>query len=331
MTPLLRAAAIFARAELPQDFNPADFLPSGAFPPADSTRALFKTYATELFTNPEKFFGEMMMQVLDFGLKVLCAFLIYAIGILLIKWIKKTLRKLFLRRKTERTVASFMMSIVSISLTVVLIAVVIAALGVNTASFAALLAAGGMAVGMALSGLLQNFAGGIMILGFKPFKAGDHILSQGYEGIVTEVNIVSTRIRTFDNAVVILPNGTLFNSNIINVTNTRLRRLTWEVDVAYGSDAEEVKGLIAGIINADGRVLHAGKDSDPVIYDPLVNIKELKESGVLMFARAWTREEDYWDVYYKVLEEIYRQLPAHGVGFPFPQLDVHLERPEQES
>ena len=305
-------------------FNPADYIQEPAVPAPDSAKAIVKQYATELVTNPNQFFADMLQHVIDFGLKLLVAFLIYAIGALIIKWIKGSLNRLFIKRKTEPTVASFTMSIVSISLTILLIAITIGTLGVNTTSFAALLAAGGMAVGMAMSGTLQNFAGGIMILGFKPFKAGDHIITQGYEGIVMEVNIVSTKIRTFDNAVIVMPNGSLFNSNITNVTNTNLRRIKWNIDVAYGTDVDEAKKLILDIINADERVLHADA-SQPTVADPAVNLNNMKDSSIELFARAWSTVGDYWGVYFSVLENIYRELPKHGIEFPFPQLDVHAE------
>ncbi len=307
-----------------QSLNPSQLIPDTKLPPADSAKAIVEQYAKELVTNPDQFFSDMLEHAINFGLKLLLAIGIYIVGALLIKWIKKSMQRLFVKRKTEPTVASFAMSIISITLTIILIAITIGTLGVNTTSFTALLAAGGMAVGMAMSGTLQNFAGGIMILGFKPFKAGDHIKAQGLEGIVTEVDIVSTKIRTFDNAIIVMPNGNLFNSNITNVTNTNLRRITWNIGVAYGSDLEQVRSLILKIINSDERVLHVTKKNS-LISEPSVNLNELADSSINFVCRAWASGHDYWSIYFNVLETIYKELPANGIEFPFPQMDVHAE------
>ena len=175
--------------------------------------------------------------VIKWGLKVLAALLIYLAGAWLIRRIRKMLRAVFTRRKVEPSLSSFTVSFVNISLTVLLFVVVVTILGVPASTFAALLAAGGLAVGMALSGTLQNFAGGVMILLFKPFKVGDYIEAGGYSGTVDAINITSTQIHTPDNKVVYLPNGNLANNSIQNNTASDIRRVEWNVSISYGDDA----------------------------------------------------------------------------------------------
>lgn len=215
-----------------------------------------------LKTDPNAFWQSFTDSAIQFGLKLLAALAIYLIGAWLISRVKKMLERVFKRKQTERTLASFITSLVSISLTVLLIIVTVSTLGVNTTSLAALLAAGGMAIGMALSGTVQNFAGGIMLLAFKPFKAGDFIEACGHKGTVMEVNIVNTKILTIDNRVVILPNGTLSNGTIDNYSAQSLRRVDLEVSVSYGSDAEQCEAAIRELLATEKRIL-TSKDERP--------------------------------------------------------------------
>jgi small conductance mechanosensitive channel len=264
-------------------------------------------------------FGE---QALRFGLKVLAAIALYIIGGWIISLIKKGMKKSFLRKKTEATVATFSESLVTISLWVLLILAVVGTLGVNTTSLAALLAAGGMAIGMALSGTVQNFAGGIMLLVFRPFKVGDFIETQGYSGKVTEVTIVSTKLLTTDNRLIILPNGTLSNGNISNVTGRHLRRVDIPVSVAYGADAEVVKNALLEMVRSNKLFLDSKTHG---AQDPFAGLTELADSSVNFVVRAWVKAPDYWDARFQLQETIYKELPAkYGVEFPFPQLDVHM-------
>ena len=200
-------------------------IPTPAPLPADSIRQVTQQILQQAQTDPQTFWQGVLDSALRFGIKVLIALLIYIVGAWAIRYIKKLLNKVFERRHTERTLASFISSFVSISLTILLFLATIGTLGVDTTSFAALLTAGGMAIGMALSGTVQNFAGGIMLLIFRPFKAGDFIKAGGESGTVMEVTIVSTKILTPDNKVIILPNGSLFSSNIENVSAQPLRRI----------------------------------------------------------------------------------------------------------
>ncbi len=266
-------------------------------------------------------FGE---QALRFGLKVLAAIALYIIGGWIIGLIKKTLKKSFAKKKTEATVATFSESLVTIVLWLVLILAVVSTLGINTTSLAALLAAGGMAIGMALSGTVQNFAGGIMLLVFRPFKVGDYIETQGYSGIVKEVTIVSTKLQTYDNRLIVLPNGTLSNGNITNTTGRTLRRVDIPVGVAYGSDADVVKNALLGMVKDNPLFLDSKtKGAD----DPSCALTELADSSVNFVIRGWVKTNDYWTARFQLQETIYKDLPGkYGIEFPFPQMDVHVHK-----
>ena len=266
-------------------------------------------------------FGE---QALHFGLKVLAAIALYIVGGWVIGLVKKALKKSFARKKTEATVATFSESLVTIALWILLIIAVVGTLGVNTTSLAALLAAGGMAIGMALSGTVQNFAGGIMLLVFRPFKVGDFIETQGFAGKVTEVTIVNTKLLTTDNRVIILPNGTLSNGNINNVTGRHLRRVDISVSVAYGAKADAVKNALLELVKANPLFLDSKTHG---AQDPFVGLAELADSSVNFVVRAWVNGKDYWDARFQLQEAIYTELPGkYGIEFPFPQMDIHVKQ-----
>lgn len=278
-------------------------------------------FVEKIATTPaDQLLTEFVDKAIAFGLKVLAALAIYVIGAWLIKKIKRVIHNIFVRRNTEHSIASFVESLASIFMTVFLVIFTISALGVNTTSIAALLAAGGMAIGMALSGTVQNFAGGIMLLVFKPFKAGDFIEAQGYSGTVTDVTIVSTKITTTDNRNIIIPNGSLSNGTINNYSQNVYRRLEWLVDVEYGASSEKVKAILKKIIDEEKRIVYA--PASPA--DPTIALNALRDSSVQFVVRAWVKKEDYWDVLYDVNEKIYNQIPENGIQFPFPQLDVHI-------
>ena len=291
--------------------------------PADSLdlKGSAEKFVEKVTTTPaDVLLKELGNDALQFGLKVLAALAIYFIGAWVIKRIKKLLGNIFERRKTDKAIASFTMSLVSISLTILLIILTVGTLGVNTTSLAAILAAGGMAIGMALSGTVQNFAGGIMLLVFKPFKAGDFIEAQGFSGTVSEVNIVSTKLTTTDNRVIVLPNGSLSSGTINNISQNPIRRLEWKIGVEYGSDIDVARKVILEILNKDSRVLH-GKDAPD---EPYIRLSALLDSSVEIQARCWVRTDDYWNLLWEFNELIYNELPKNGIDFPFPQLDVHL-------
>ncbi len=288
---------------------------------ADSTRMAWSRFKEMLAADPGTALQQLGRQALTFGLKVILALVLYFIGAWIIKRIKHAMERYFKRKQTDRAMASFISSFISITLTVLLIIVLVGTLGINTTSLAALLAAGGMALGMALSGTVQNFAGGLMLMIFKPFKAGDYIEAQGYAGVVTEVNIVGTHLTTIDNRRVVLPNGALSNGNIVNYSSFPLRRIDLPVSVAYGTDAAACKEKILDIVREDGRILDA---ETPGAADPFVAVQKLSDSSVQFIVRAWVKGSDFWPAQFDLNERIYTELPQAGFKFPFPQLDVHL-------
>lgn len=286
-----------------------------------ATAEFVETLAT---TPADQLISQFAEKAIAFGLKVLAALAIYLIGAWLIRKIKKIVHGIFIRRQTEHAIASFVESLTGITLTIFLIIFTISALGINTTSIAALLAAGGMAIGMALSGTVQNFAGGIMLMVFKPFKAGDFIETQGYSGTVTDVSIVSTKITTSDNRNIIIPNGILSNGTINNYSQNVYRRLEWLVDVEYGASSEKVKAILKDIVDNEKRIVYKPEAPD----NPLIALNALRDSSVQFIVRAWVKKEDYWPVQYGINEIIYNRIPENGIQFPFPQLDVHLDKAE---
>ena len=287
----------------------------------DSTRVALSRFREMLAADPGTALQQLGREALQFGLKVLLALVLYFVGAWVIKRIKHAMERYFKRKQTDRAMASFISSFVSIALTVLLILVLVGTLGINTTSLAALLAASGMALGMALSGTVQNFAGGMMLMIFKPFKAGDYIEAQGYAGVVTEVNIVGTHLTTIDNRRVVLPNGALSNGNIVNYSSFPLRRIDLPVNVEYGTDAAACKEKLLAIVREDARILDA---QTPGAADPFVAVQKLSESSVCFIIRAWVKGSDFWPAQFDLNERIYTELPQAGIKFPFPQLDVHV-------
>lgn len=274
-------------------------------------------------TPPDELIRQLAQEGIRFGLKVLAALAIFLIGSWIIKWIRRAVRKGMERKKTEAALVSFVDSLLSITLWVLVILLAVGALGINTTSLAALVAAGGVAIGMALGGTVQNFAGGIMLLVFKPFRSGDLIEAQGFTGIVTEINMVSTKLRTLDNRMVILPNGALSNGNINNISALPFRRVDMKINLAYGTDCEAVKEAMMEILRSDERVLDA---TTPGASDPFVGLSRLGESSLEFTVRAWVRTADYWGVYFTFNETAYAELPKRGFKFDYPQLDVHIRQ-----
>ena len=273
-------------------------------------------------TPPKELVEEMVTSFIKFGIKVLVALVIYFIGAWLIRKFKRIIAKAFTKRGADATLTSFIQSLVTAVLWIILIMVMISTLGINTTSLAALLAAGGMAIGMAMSGTVQNFAGGLILLAFKPFKAGDYIEAQGYAGVVQAINIVSTKILTVDNREIIIPNGALSNGNINNYSARTLRRVDLKIGLPYGCDANEVRTALMDIVRKDERILD---NETPGAQDPSVVISALNDSAVEFYLRVWVKSSDYKPVMYWLNETIYTELPKRGIEFPFPQLDIHLK------
>lgn len=252
------------------------------------------------------------------GKRILAAIIIYIIGHYAIKLINHIVASMLNRRHVDVGVQSFLQSMVSILLKVLLAISVISALGVNTTSFAALLASAGVAIGMALSGNLQNFAGGLLVLLFKPFCVGDVIEAQGILGIVKEIQIFHTILTTYDNKVVYIPNGSLSTSVVTNHSHEEIRRVQWTIGVDYGEDIDKVRDCICKLFKEDARILQ-----DPTPKAPFVGIDQLADSSVNLVIRVWVKNDDYWAVFYQGQQMIYDLFKAKGINIPYPQMVVH--------
>lgn len=279
---------------------------------AETTKALLSGDTSRL----DKFLDQCVSFCVEGGKSILVALVIYFIGRFVVRGLNALLAKMLERRKIDPTIQSFLKSFVNILLTVLLIITVISALGVNTTSFAALLASVGLAFGMALSGNLQNLAGGLVILLFKPYKVGDYIEAQGMAGIVKEIQIFHTVVTTVDNKVVFLPNGSLSSGNIVNYSNSQ-RRVDFTIGVEYGEEIEKVKSALNDIIKANDKIL---TDEG---HEPFVALSSLSSSSVDFTVRLWVEGTDYWPVYFWMQETIYEVFNRRGINFPFPQLTVH--------
>ena len=288
---------------------------------ADTLKTQSGRLLSEISNNPKGVAQDLLGKALDFGLKVLGAIAIYIVGAWLIRRVKKLLHRVFDKKGTEKTVASFIISFVTLVLTVLLIVITISALGINTTSFAALLAAVGVALGMALSGTVQNFAGGIIILIFKPFKAGDYIEAQGFGGFVKEVNILNTRLITRDNKEIVLANGTLANGNVTNFSTRPIRRVDRSISVAYGTDAQECIDALVQIMKEDPRILDSTTEG---AADPFAALEAQNSSDITFTVRAWVKTEDFWAVTFDLNQKMYTELPKKGIHFAYPHLDVKI-------
>ncbi len=286
---------------------------------ADSVKVAARYIHESLATDPQGFFEELVKNLIQFGLKILAALAIYLIGVWIIRRIKKSLARSFERRKTEKTLASFVSSLVSILLTILLIVLTVGALGVNTTSIAAMLGAGAMAVGLALSGTMENLAGGLIILIFKPFKAGDFISVQGNLGTVTDVNIMSTKITTTDNRIITIPNGSISNGTVDNYNVNAIRRLDWNLEMEYGTPADECMEAIRAIASEEPRILDSGTAG---ASDPYVALTALNEKSVTFMLRVWMKTEDYWSLMHDMNKRLYTELPARGFSFAYTKLKM---------
>lgn len=261
----------------------------------------------------------LMQQLIDWGVgaggRIIGAVIIFVVGRFLISFIKKVVSQLLMKRHIDAGIQTFVKSLVNILLTVLLIIAVIGKLGVETTSFAALLASAGVAIGMALSGNLQNFAGGLIVLLFRPFKVGDFIESQGVSGTVREIQIFHTILTTADNKVIYIPNGALSSGTVTNYSREDTRRVDWVIGVEYGENYNKVESTVRRILAADSRILNTP--------EPFVALHALDASSVNIVIRVWVNSGDYWGVYFDMNKTIYTVFNEEGIGFPFPQLTVH--------
>lgn len=273
--------------------------------------------AEEASSRLEGVINTLIEQGAVLGGTLIKALLVFVVGRLVIGLVNKLIRRIMNKRDIEPSVKSFVGSLVNVVLTILLIVSVVGALGVQTASFAALLASAGVAIGMALSGNLANFAGGLIILLFKPYKVGDYIeyQNQSIGGTVKEIQIFHTILNTPDNKAIYIPNGSLSSGVVINYSHQITRRVDWTFGVDYGEDYEKVRSVIESVIASDPRIF-----KDPA---PFIALHALASSSVNVVVRVWVDSGDYWNVYFDINKEIYKTFNEQGINFPFPQLTVH--------
>ena len=251
------------------------------------------------------------------GLKILAAVIVFLLGRWIIKLVKKWMANGLMSRHGDATLHGFLSNLVSVLLYFFLVMAVIGILGINTSSLVALLASAGLAVGMSLGGTLQNFAGGVLIIMFRPFKVGDFIAAQGAEGFVKEIQIFNTHLLTLDNKEVILPNGALATGVMTNFSKQQTRRVDWTFSIAYGDDYDKAKAALARLIDEDGRIL-----KEPA---PFIELGKLNSSSVDLTVRVWVNSADYWPVFFSMNEKVYKTFAQEGLNIPFPQVDVHMK------
>ena len=253
---------------------------------------------------------------IEAGKNIVLATIAYFVG----RWIFIRLRRLcmniMIKKEVDLSLRTFLSSLIQITTTILLIVIVVGILGVDTSSFIALFASAGVAIGMALSGTLQNFAGGVMILLFKPFKVGDSIEFQGFLGTVKEMQIFNTLLLTLDNQVIFIPNGGLATGTMKNFSREEKRRIQWQIGISYGDDYEKAKAIISRLLNEEEKILKN--------HDIMIALSSLDASQIIITFRVWVKNEDYWTVYYSINEKIYHTFPKENLHFPFPQMDVHL-------
>ncbi len=331
------------------------------------------------------FIADLSERLVNFAINVAIAIAVFYIGKFVIHRIYRIVASILVRRQVDNSLTTFILSFVKIVLYFILIITVIGILGIETSSFLALFASAGVAIGMALSGTLQNFAGGVLILLLKPYKVGDYIEAQGYAGYVREIQIFHTVITTYDNKAIIIPNGGLSTSSVNNWSREEYRRVEWDISISYGDNVDTARKAILDMFADDHRIIRQSADEthpddadtdtatdspatpafvpEPkrpgffrriftrkdkvkealdrwqeahdhnikalkprVTRDPSVVVDDLADSSIKLQVRAWVESSNYWDVFYDYNERIYKELPSHGIHFPFPQMDVHIRQ-----
>jgi len=254
--------------------------------------------------------------LVGYGPNVLLALLTLVIGLWVIKLLGKGFERGMDKANLEVSLKKFLLSLVGLLLKVLLVISVVSMLGVEMTSFIALIAAAGLAVGLALQGSLANFAGGVLILLFKPFKVGDFIDAQGYMGTVKEIQVFNTILKTPDNKTIFIPNGNLSNGSLTNFSTENTRRVDWVFGIGYGDDIKKAKDILNDLIKQDSRIM-----GDP---ESMVVVSELGDSSVNFTVRVWVKSSDYWGVYFAMQEKVKMTFDAQGISIPFPQSDVHV-------
>jgi len=255
-----------------------------------------------------------------YGLKIVAAILIFVVGRLVASGLKKLVRKIMLKNKVDETLVSFTTSLGYVAVMAFVIIAALGKLGIQTTSFIAILGAAGLAIGLALQGSLANFAAGTLMIIFKPFKVGDFIEGGGVSGVVEEIGIFTTEMKSPDNKKIIVPNAKMTGDNIVNYTAKDCRRVDIVAGVSYGDDIDKVKSILGDILASDSRIL-----SEPA---PMIGVLELADSSVNFAVRPWVKTADYWDVFFATQESIKKRFDAEAISIPFPQQDVHLHKSE---
>lgn len=267
-------------------------------------------------------FSDILSMLADWGIeiaaKVAIALAIYFVGRWLIGRLVKIVNKVCEKRGVEISLQQFFKNMIKVVLYICLALTVIGILGIDTTSLIAMFASASLAIGMALSGTMQNFAGGVMILLLRPYRIGDYVEAQGQAGTIKEISLFNTVITTVDNKIIYVPNSSISTGIINNYSQAATRRVDWNITISYGDDVEVARRVLIEMMNSDKRVK---QDPAPVVY-----LTSLGDSAVNISARAWVDNADYWGVYFDLNERIYNELPKHGLHFPFPQLSVHVEK-----
>lgn len=268
--------------------------------------------------NSTEILNQLTQIVVAYGPKLVGAILVWIIGSWVVKALTRAFGNIMDKRDLDPSLKPFLRGLVNGLLKVMLVISVLGMLGIEMTSFIAILGAVGLAVGMALSGTLQNFAGGVMILLFKPFKVGDVINAQGFTGSVNEIQIFNTILKTPDNKTIIIPNGGLSTSAMTNFSTEARRRVDWTVGIGYGDDANQAEQVIRRLCAEDSRIL-----KDPAVF---VAVSELADSSVNFAVRAWVEAGDYWGVFFDMNKKVYEEFAKEGLNIPFPQMDVHVHQ-----
>ena len=265
---------------------------------------------------------EILEKLLDwgslYGLKVLGAAAIFIIGRFVIGIITGIVKRILTKSKTDETLVKFLVSLTKTALLVILFIAVLNQLGIQTTSFVAIIGAVGLAIGFALQGSLDNFASGVLLIAFHPFKVGDYVEAGGTSGTVEEISMFSTIMKTPDNKKIIIPNSSITGSNIINYSAKDTRRVDLVFGIGYGDDMRKAKQVLERIISEDDRIL-----KDPA---SVVAVSELADSSINFVVRPWVKTSDYWTVYWDLTEKVKLTFDAEGISIPFPQRDVHLHQ-----
>lgn len=266
----------------------------------------------------EDIFSMLIEWGVEIAAKIAIALAIYFIGRWLIGRFVKVVNKICDNRGVEVSLQRFFNNMIKVVFYICLVLTVVGVLGIDTTSLIAMFASASLAIGMALSGTMQNFAGGVMILLLRPYRIGDYVEAQGQAGTIKEISLFNTVITTVDNKIIYVPNSTISTGIINNYSQAATRRVDWNITISYGDDVEVARRVLMQLMTEDKRVK---QDPTPVVY-----LTSLGSDAVNISARAWVDNADYWGVYFELNERIYNELPKHGLHFPFPQLSVHIEK-----